>query len=122
MTENTVSAKIQSTGRELTVNYDFGADLDSAVETFGADVVFARFRAAATVDLQGVMRRHMQDQTGKDDVVTSAEKTDDEIIAIVAEWKPGLAKPKKSPADKLKDLLAGMDPEARAALLAGYAE
>jgi hypothetical protein len=122
MTENNVSAKIQATGRELTVNYEFGNNMAEAVEMFGEDVVFARFRAAATVDLQGVMRRHMQDQKGKDDTVTSVEKTDEEITEIVATWKPGLAKPKKSPADKLKDLLANMDPEARAALLASYAE
>ena len=122
MSDNNVSAKIQSTGREITVQYDFGSTLDEAVEKFGGDVVFSRFRAAATVDLQGVMRRHMQDQLGKDDKVTQAEKTDDEINEIVAGWKPGLAKPKKSPGDKLKDLLANMDPEARAALLASYAE
>jgi hypothetical protein len=123
MSAKEITAKVNSSDREaVTVTYDFGDNLDEAVSLFGAEVVFARFAAAATVDLQGVIRRHMVDQLGKDGQVTSAAKSDEEIAELVANWKPGLAKPKKSAKEKLTDMLAALDPEARAALLAEYAE
>ena len=66
--------------RIVSVIYDFGADLASAVELFGEKVVYDKFVGASTVTLQGAMRRYAK-----------AGKTDEEIQEIAAGWKPGEA-------------------------------
>lgn len=102
------------TGEEITAvaNYDFGDDLDGAVSLFGAETVFNQFKQSAVINLQGVMRRAI-----------SAGKNGDELQAVVSEWKPGVrARTAKSPADKIKDLLAGKSPEEIAAILQSVAE
>lgn len=98
-----------STGEKVTgsVEYDFGANLDEAVEVFGADIVYAQFKQNATIALQGIMRRAIQ-----------SGKSGDELQAAVAEWKPGVrTRTGKSPADKIKTLLAGKSPEEIAEIL-----
>lgn len=119
MSKTQVSARVQDeedsekTVAEATVEYNFGENLDEAVRLFSPEVVFKRFKAAAIVDLQSVVRRHL---TGKE------PKTQDQIQALVNEWKPGLAKPRKSKTEKALSLLAGMSPSERAALLAELSE
>ena len=41
---------------EAAGQYDFGENLDNAVDKFGADVVFSNFVSAAKVKLQSIMR------------------------------------------------------------------
>ena len=111
MSDNTVSAKVTlEDDSEVTdsVEYDFGANLDEAVEKFGAEVIFKRFRAQAVVDLQGIMRRHM---SGKE------PKRGKALQEAVNEWKPGVQKARKSRSEKALELLGGMTPEERAEFL-----
>lgn len=91
-----------------TCTYDFGTDIDSAVALFGADVVFNNFRQNAVISAQSRMRSLMnQGLSG------------DELQAKISEWKPGIKTlTRKSPVDKLKDLLSGRSPEEIAALIA----
>jgi hypothetical protein len=93
---------------EATVSYDFGENLDEAVELFGAEVVYKRFRAAAVVDLQGVIRRNLQGEN---------PKSEEEIQAAIDEWKPGVQRARKSKQEKALDLLEGMSDEERASFL-----
>jgi len=104
MTE--VTAKLSGNDREVTVNYDFGEDLDAAVELFGADVVHKAFAAQATVSLQSMIRSGIK-----------GEKSDQEIQKNADEWKPGARKPARSKAEKVLDQFAEMDADAKAALL-----
>lgn len=92
-----------STGEKVTgsVEYNFGADLTEAMELFGEDIIYSQFKQNATIALQGIMRRAIQ-----------SGKSGDELQAAVSEWKPGVrTRTGKSPADKIKDLLAGKSPE-----------
>jgi hypothetical protein len=92
-----------------TVSYDFGDDLDGAVEFFGADVVFNKFVAASTVDLQALIRRCL---TGEN------PKTDEEIAVAVAEWKPGVStRKRKSAKEKATEALEALSEDERQALL-----
>lgn len=112
MSRTEVSAKLKDMADEdaVTVSYDFGDDLDSAVELFGADVVFQRFKAAATIDLQSLIRRHISGEK---------PKTQEEIQGIVDEWTPGVTtRTRKSPKEKVLSILEGLSEEERARLLA----
>lgn len=118
-----VSATLKDSDRVVEVEYDFGETLEQALELFGEEVVFSRFKAAAVVDLQALIRRNMQPKTDKEGKVTEEPKTDEEIQQIVSEWKPGIKQvTRKSPQEKIKALMEGMSDEDREALLAGLLE
>jgi len=50
-----VSAK--KDGKEATVEYDFGKDLEDAVAKFGKDVIYTNYVQAAKITLQAGLRR-----------------------------------------------------------------
>lgn len=88
--------------------YDFGETLDDAVALFGAEVVMNNFKQNAVISAQSRMRALLVQGLEGDAL---QEKLD--------EWKPGVkTSTRKSPVDKLKDLLAGRSPEEIAALIA----
>ena len=64
---------------EVSVEYDFGDDLDAAVELCGADVVYSQYKSNAKVALQGIMRAKLK-----------ASLPSDQIQAIADAWKPGM--------------------------------
>jgi len=112
MTIRKVSARDgnEETSPTAEVNYDFGDNLDEAVELFGADVVYSRFVAASVVDLQALMRRHLGGEK---------PKTQDEIQKLAEEWKPGVSSRKRrSTKEKAEELIGQMSAEERAALIA----
>lgn len=106
-----VSAKVGKDGEVVTVNYDWGSTLKDAVAKFKEDVVFANFKAAGTVALQGYMRS-----------LIKQDKKPAEIQNLVNEWTPGVRAPGKSPAEKAKEQLAKLSPEQRKAILAELAK
>ncbi len=63
-------------GKEATIQYDFGNDLDDAVAKFGKDVVFSNFVQSAKITLQSIVRRYLV--------------TDGDIQGLTTTWKPGM--------------------------------
>lgn len=111
MAEREISARAgtEEDAPSATVHYDFGDDLDGAVELFGADVVYNKFVAASTVDLQALIRRCL---TGEN------PKTEEEIQEAVSEWKPGVStRKRKSAKEKASEALEALSDEDRQALL-----
>lgn len=99
--------KIGDVEKEATIAYDFGGELDKAVEMFGAKVVYANFVRSSVITAQAAMRRYLEDGLSQD-----------EIAAKMEGWKPG------TPIERVIDPIAAtiakfgkMDPAAQAALL-----
>lgn len=61
---------------EATIQYDFGDNLQDAIDKFGGDVVFSNFVQSAKISLQALMRARLE---------KSANVT--ELAEI---WKPGI--------------------------------
>jgi len=95
-------------GKSATATYDFGANLDEAVEKFTENVVFGVFIDQAVIRLQALLRRAIED-----------ELTQKEIDEKVAAWQMTVGgRERKSAAEKVNDLLGKMTDEQRKALLA----
>lgn len=62
------------------VEFDFGDDLDAAVELAGTEAVHSQYVSAARVTLQGIVRSKMK-----------SGLTMEAIQDIVSAWKPGVA-------------------------------
>jgi len=92
-----------------TVKYDFGSTLGEAVEKFGEEVVYKRFCAAVTIDIQALIRRNLGGET---------PASTQEIQATLNEWKPGVQRARKSQKEKAMDLLEAMSDADKAAILA----
>ena len=111
MSEIEVSARAgtDEDSPSATVVFDFGDNLDEAAENFGGDVVFSRFKSAATVDLQALIRRNLTLET---------PKTEEEIQVLVSEWKPGVStRTRVSAKEKATRAIDALSDEDRAALL-----
>lgn len=107
MAEEVISTNEPKSGRSLDVAYDFGSNLDEAVERFGAEVVFTNFKRQGVISLQGIVRNGL-----KGDV------KDEEILNRVDSWKPGVVQRSgKSKTEKITDLFGKMDDDAKLALL-----
>lgn len=118
----TVEAHRRDLDKTASATITLGANLQEAVALFGEEVVFNRFTSACVIDAQARIRNLMGDLTDKEGNVTRAALSEEEIVAEMANWKPGVKKAaKKTAKEKAQDLLAGLDPDARAALLADLA-
>jgi len=124
MSMTKVSAKRKDDTNATEVEYDFGDNLDEAVKKFGGDVVFAKFKQSAIIDLQSMIRRALEateekvDKEGK--VVRKASKLDiDALQTQVNGWKPdNKVTVRMSAAEKVKKAVGDMTPEERADLIA----
>jgi len=106
--DNTVSAKLKDDARIVSVQYDFGSNLDASRKLFGDEVVHNNFQAQAVISCQALIRRGIK-----------AKKNDADIAKMVSEWKPGTKSiVRKSAQEKIKDAFGGMSAEQKAALLA----
>jgi hypothetical protein len=65
--------------REMTVEKDFGSNLEESAKLFGADVIHKIFLDKAKSGLTAVVKSHME--KGKDDPA---------IVAKVKDWKPAV--------------------------------
>lgn len=95
--------------RESSIQYDFGENAADAIQRYGDDVVFSQFIAAAKITAQGAMRRMLE-----------AGKTQEEITAKMADWKPGVALTREA-VDPIQAALARfgtMDAEAQKEFMA----
>ena len=111
MTAMKIEAKLTDS-EPVSVDYDFGDTLAQAVEKFGEEVVFTRYKAAAVIDLQAYMRNMIR-----------SEKSEDDIRSEVAAWVPGIRQSKgKSKEEKAREILSKLSAEERAAILAEFAK
>ena len=102
-----VSAKKQGFETEVTVTFDFGKDLTAMTEKFGEDIVFTNARANMKITLQGVLRRLIE-----------SGKSQEEIAAAVADWKPGMQMERTvDPLSVARKAMAQMDDDAKQAFI-----
>ena len=93
--------------RSVVVSYDFGENLQDAIAKFGEDVVFSNMRQSMKISLQALMRRGID-----------KDQTDEQILASVGAWKPGVASERSS--DPVATVLAKwqtLSPEKKAELM-----
>lgn len=125
-TELTATRRPADDGTEfpdITVTYEFGDNLTEAVDIFGEDVVFNRFKAMGTIDVQAKIRAAMVDTVNKEGEVVTKAKNQEEIQEALDTWKLGVkAATRKSPKEKLMAMLENMTAEDKAAFLADLAE
>jgi hypothetical protein len=95
--------------KEANVTFDFGENLDAAVDLCGADVVFSQYKANAKVALQGIVRAKLK-----------AGLTVDQIQTTVDAWKPGMIieATKVDPQVAIQNAFQTWSPEKRAEFLA----
>lgn len=118
-----ITATRRDTEDSVTVTYELGEGLADAIELFGEDVVFNRFKSMAIIDVQAKCRSMMVDSTNKEGDVISKAKSQGEIQEVLDNWKLGLKKvSRKSPKEKVLDLLSGMSAEEKAAFIAEMAD
>lgn len=103
----------------LTVKYDFGANLDEAVDLFTADVVYNLFKDAAIIALQAKLRRHLTASIVPNKSGETVALPDDPQT-LVDDWKPSVSTggSRKSAGEKVASLLNKLSPDERAALIA----
>jgi hypothetical protein len=91
------------------VEYDFGDNLDDAVDLCGADVVYSQYKANAKVALQGIIRAKMK-----------AGLDNDAIQAVCDAWKPGMVAERTAvdPATAIQNAFATWSDEKKAEFLA----
>ena len=107
---STITAKkeIGDELKECTIEYDFGATVEEAVEKFGAEVVFSGFVAKATITAQAAIRRYLE--TGK---------SPEEIQELMNSWQPGVAlKGESDPVGAVVRKVAAMSDDDKAAFIA----
>ena len=87
---------------EVTCEYDFGENLQDAVDKFGADVVFSQFVSAATVKIQSLMRDKKK-----------AGQTDEQIQDFLNTYKIGMVVERTAvnPLEAFKAAFKMMTPE-----------
>ena len=96
--------------REVTIDFDFGDDLAQAVEMYGADVIYSKYKAEAVINLQGLIRSYIK-----------ANKTEEEINDLVGNWVPGVKAARgKSKEEKLREMFAGLNDEERQTFVDEY--
>lgn len=93
---------------EAVGQYDFGENLDNAVDKFGTDVVFSNFVSAAKVKLQAIMRSKKL-----------AGATDADLQAFLDTYKVGmvLERVQVNPMEAFKQSFQNASPERQKELL-----
>lgn len=81
--------------------------IEGNVKIYGNEIVLNYFIGQLKVAHQAFVRRMLKDK-----------KTDKDILAALADWKPGLKKPGKSAVEKAKDAWGKLSDAEKKALLA----
>lgn len=112
------SADKSEGARKITLTYNFGKDLDEAVQLHGAEVVYGMFVKSLKIAIQANVRRMMA-ATKEDGTL---EYTDEAIKNWVEnEYKPGVRTARVPAEQKLEKMVASLlklSPEKRAEILA----
>ena len=116
MTELKVKVAAPEVGRQLEVPFEVGSDLDENANKFGADVVNKVFIRQAIIAYQAFLRGQLKKKTE-----TGEPLTDEQIIAVGANWKLGvITRTGMSKPDKARKLLSQLSKEEIEALLEEY--
>jgi len=96
--DNSISVTSKKTNRDVTLERDFGKDLDAMVAAFGADVVHANAQAMFVIKCQAAVRG----------VLNAPDKSPEDAIKAGQEYTPGVIRrggggKKKDPADQLAE-------------------
>tara|TARA_R100000655_G_scaffold80569_2_gene119994 strand:- start:119 stop:460 length:342 start_codon:yes stop_codon:yes gene_type:complete len=90
-----------------TIEYNFGENVQEAIEMFGEDVVFAGFTKSAKITAQSAIRRYL-----------TAGVDEDGIQEKMNSWKPGVALERVSdPVSAIKNKFANLDDDAKLELI-----
>ncbi len=103
----TTSESGEKGARTITTEMPCGNTVAECVKMDGEEIVHNYFSGQKKVAFQAGVRRLLKDN-----------KTDKEIVAKMAEWKPGLKKPGKSAVEKAQDAWGKLSDVERKALLA----
>lgn len=97
----------------VSIEYDFGDDLDAAVALAGVEVVFSNYKANSKVALQSIMRAKAK-----------AGMDADAIQAFADTWKPGMVVERTAvaPEQAIMSAFANWDEEKRNAFLSKLQE
>jgi hypothetical protein len=102
------------------IKYPMPEQLDEMIETYGKDVIYNHVKSSITVALQSFIRTKLDPE--RDGGTMPEDQIQAEVDGDGSEerpgWKPGSRQPGKSQAERLKDQISKMDPEARRLLLA----
>jgi len=94
---------LDDNGLEVTVDYNFGADTAELVDKVGDAVVYNNAIGHILFTAQSIIRNML-----------AAGKTSAEIQAHFDKWIPGETPTRKTPAEKERDRLLKLSPEAQA--------
>jgi superfamily II DNA/RNA helicase len=95
------------------VNFDMPNTLKELVEKFGEEVIAGKAIDSITIDVQALVRRALQKEGTKDAVTAEA------LQKKVDEFKPSSkTSVRRSPVEKVSDLVSKMTEEEKKALLA----
>ena len=95
----------------FTVTYDIPDTVQEAVDRWGEEIVYSRFKSSLVIDLQSFMRTQIKKDNASPEAVQEA----------VNGWTPGAKKTGKPFSEKVSEYLQNMSPEERAAFLAEMA-
>jgi hypothetical protein len=115
MKEMEITAKIGTDGKPASVKRELGENLDELVSQFGHDVIYAHAKSSIVVAAQGKIRTLIDPER------EGGPLEGDALQEEMNKWTPGIRKPGKSAAEKVKEHFGKMDPELRRQLLAELA-
>ena len=105
----TLDAEGKPIWTEIEGEYDFGENLQEAIDKFGAEVVFSQYLANAKVKIQGIMRDRKK-----------AGQTDGQISEFLTTYVLGevIERAQVNPMEAVKSAFAQWDDEKKKAFLA----
>lgn len=106
-----ISAQKKDGSNKVTVEYPIAENLQDLVAQFGEAVVFSNAVDSIVIGVQALVRRHA---VGTE---KTPGKSQEEIQALVSAYKPGVGTVRKSPVEKIGNLIGTLTPEQKAALL-----
>lgn len=103
-----ISAKTKDHPEPIEVEFDLPEDAEGLVAKYGLDLVADKARGALVIDIQAIMRRHIDN--GADAAA---------IQDAVSQWVPGVRGPvtKQTPFQRASNALGSLSDEEKAELL-----
>jgi hypothetical protein len=101
-----MTAKNGNEAKSASVKVGVGENLQELGAQYGTDVVYSHARRSIIIAMQTSIRAALE-----------AGKSQDEIQAAMADWKPGVKRPTKTAMDRVREELQRMSPEDKKRIL-----